>query len=82
MSFGHSGRCCELREVTDLLTNIMKIETIPDAVVATPPAGVVAASIIGVSIQEWVLWLNLFYIILAVGWKLWNIYKEYRNGCK
>ena len=60
----------------------MKIETIPDAVVATPPAGVVAASIIGVSIQEWVLWLNLFYIMLAVGWKMWTIYKESSNGCK
>ena len=60
----------------------MKIETIPDAVVATPPAGVVAASVIGVSIQDWVLWLNLLYIILAVGWKLWGIYKESRNGSK
>lgn len=60
----------------------MKIETIPDVVVATPPAGVVAASIVGVSIQEWVLWLNLFYILLAVGWKLLHIYKESRNGCK
>ena len=60
----------------------MKIETIPDTVVATPPAGVVAASVIGVSIQDWVLWLNLLYIILAVGWKLWGIYKESRNGSK
>lgn len=60
----------------------MKIETIPDAVVVTPPVGVVAASIIGVSIQEWVLWLNLFYILLAVGWKLWTIYKESSNGSK
>ena len=60
----------------------MKIETIPDAVVATPPVGVVAASIIGVSIQEWVLWLNLFYILLVVGWKMWTIYKESRNGSK
>ena len=58
----------------------MKIETIPDTVVVTPPVGVVAASIIGVSIQEWVLWLNLFYILLAVGWKMWSIYKESRNG--
>ena len=58
----------------------MKVETIPDAVVALPPAGVVAASIFGVPIQTWVLWLNLFYIILAVGWKLWGIYKEYRDG--
>ena len=60
----------------------MKVETIPDAVVATPPVGVVAASIIGVSIQDWVLWLNLFYILLAVGWKMWTIYKESRNGSK
>ena len=60
----------------------MKLETIPDTVVATPPAGVVAASIIGVSIQEWVLWLNLFYILLAVGWKMWTIYKESSNGSK
>ena len=43
----------------------MKIETIPDAVVATPPAGVVAASIAGVPIETWALWLNLFYILLA-----------------
>lgn len=60
----------------------MKLETIPDTVVVTPPVGVVAASIIGVSIQEWVLWLNLFYILLAVGWKMWTIYKESRNGSK
>lgn len=60
----------------------MKLETIPDAVVATPPAGVVAASIIGVSIQEWVLWLNLLYILLAVGWKLYSIYKEKKNERK
>ena len=58
----------------------MKLETIPDTVVAAPPAGVVAASIAGVPIETWVLWLNLFYIVLAVGWKLWNIYEEYRHG--
>ena len=60
----------------------MKLETIPDAVVATPPVGVAAAAIIGVSIQEWVLWLNLFYILLAVGWKMRTIYKESSNVCK
>ena len=58
----------------------MKIETTPDTVVATPPAGVVAASIAGVPIETCVLWLNLFYILLAVGWKLWSIYKESHNG--
>lgn len=60
----------------------MKVETIPDTVVAMPPAGVVAAGVFGVPIQTWVLWLNLFYIVLAVGWKLWSIYKESTNGGK
>lgn len=60
----------------------MKIDTIPDTVVATPPAGVVAVTLAGVSIQDWVLWLNLLYIILAVVWKLRSIYKESRNGSK
>lgn len=60
----------------------MKLDTIPDAVVATPPAGVVAATLLGANIELWVLWLNLLYIILAVGWKLWGIYKETRDVCK
>mgnify|MGYP001599956761 FL=1 len=60
----------------------MKLETIPDSVVVTPPVGVVAASVAGMPIETWVLWLNLFYILLAVGWKLWHIYKETHNVCK
>ena len=60
----------------------MKLETIPDTVVVAPPAGVVAASIAGLSLQDWVLWLNLLYILLAVCWKLRTIYKETRHGSK
>ena len=60
----------------------MKLDTIPDTVVATPPAGVVAATLLGANIEVWVLWLNLLYITLAVGWKLWGIYKETRDVCK
>lgn len=60
----------------------MKLETIPDTVVVTPPVGVVAASVAGMPIETWVLWLNLFYILLAVGWKMWTIYKESCNGSK
>ena len=60
----------------------MKIDTIPDSVVATPPAGVVVAAFAGLSIQDWVLWLNLFYIIMAVAWKMWRIFKEYKNDRK
>ena len=57
----------------------MKTEPIPDVVVASPPAGVVAAAIAGIPIETWVLWLNLFYVILAIGWKLRSIYKEHKN---
>ena len=60
----------------------MKIETIPDAVVASPPAGVVAAALVGIPIETWVLWLNLFYVLLAIGWKLRSIYKEKKNERK
>lgn len=60
----------------------MKIETIPDTVVAAPSTWVVVAVIAGIPIETWVLWLNLFYVLLAVGWKLWTIYKESRNGSK
>lgn len=60
----------------------MKIETIPDAVVVTPPAGVVAATLVGIPIETWVLWLNLFYVLLAIGWKLRSIYKEKKNERK
>ena len=61
----------------------MKIDTTSDVVVAAPPTGaVVTHAVLGVSLADWVLWLNLFYIILAVGWRLWSIYKESRNGSK
>ena len=60
----------------------MKIETIPDAVVATPPVGAVAATLIGIPIETWVLWLNLFYVLLVIGWKLRSIYKEKKNERK
>ena len=60
----------------------MKVETIPDSVVVAPPAGVAAATIAGVPLQDWVLWLNLAFILLALGWKLRTIFKEYRDGRK
>lgn len=67
---------------SSLTRSNMKLETIHDTVAVTPPAGVVAASAAGVPIATWVLWLNLFYILLAVGWKMRTIYKESRNGSK
>lgn len=60
----------------------MKVETIPDAVVATPPSVVVGATLAGIPVELWVLWLNLFYVLLAIGWKLRNIYKEKKSERK
>ena len=60
----------------------MKLESTPDVWVVAPATGVGVASFVGVPIQSWVLWLNLIYIILAIGWKLWSIYKESKNGRK
>ena len=60
----------------------MKLETAPDAWVLVPSTGVGVASFFGVPIQSWVLWLNLAYITIAIGWKLWSIFKETKNGCK
>ena len=60
----------------------MKIDTLPDTVVAAPPTGVVVASVAGIPIETWVLWLNLFYVLLAIGWKLRNIYKEKKSERK
>jgi uncharacterized membrane protein len=60
----------------------MKVENITDAVAATPPAGVVVASIFGIPIQDWVLYLNLFYIILVIAWKIRSIYKEKKHERK
>lgn len=60
----------------------MKIDTIPDTVVAAPPAGVVTAALAGVPIETWVLWLNLCYILLAIAWKLLTMHKECRDDSK
>lgn len=60
----------------------MKIDTIPDTVVAAPPVGVVTAALAGVPIETWVLWLNLCYIILAIVWKLRTMHKECRDDRK
>lgn len=53
-----------------------------DVALATPPAATSTASLLGIPVADWVLWLNLFYVLLAVGWKLRSIYKEKKNERK
>ena len=55
---------------------------IPDSLVAAPPASALGAYFLGIPLESWLLWLNLAYILAALGWKLWTIYKGVRDGCK
>ena len=61
---------------------MMTQHPVTDVALATPPTVTSTATLLGLPVADWVLWLNLFYILLAVGWKLWHIYKEPRNGSK
>ena len=53
-----------------------------DVALATPPAATSTASLLGLPVADWVLWLNLFYILLAIGWKVYRILKEKKNERK
>ena len=53
-----------------------------DVALATPPTATSTASLLGLPVADWVLWLNLFYIILLVGFKLGGKIKEYLDGRK
>ena len=58
----------------------MEAATTPAGGATTTASGVVAAAIAGVPIETWVLWLNLFYILLAIAWKIRTMLKECRDG--
>lgn len=53
------------------------LEHLPDSVVAAPPAGVITSHfLLDIPLEDWVLWLNLAYILLAIAWKLWTIWRD------
>ena len=45
-----------------------------------PPATVSLATVMGYQVSEIVLWATLIYTILLIGQKIWQIYKEIKNG--
>jgi len=48
-------------------------ETVASAVVKlTPPAGVVAASVAGMSLQDWVYALTAVYTLLMIAHHIWT----------
>lgn len=53
-----------------------------DVALATPPAATSTASMLGIPVADWVLWLNLFYIVILISFKLWGQIKEYLDDRK
>lgn len=51
-----------------------------DVALATPPAATSTASLLGIPVADWVLWLNLLYIVILISFKLWGKIKEYLDG--
>lgn len=46
---------------------------------AAPPATVSLATMAGVPVSEILLWATLFYTVLMIGHKLWQIWKDIRE---
>lgn len=44
------------------------------------PISVTAASVVGYPVSDLVLWVTLFYTVILAGHKLWQIFKEIREG--
>lgn len=49
---------------------------------ASPPISVTAMTLVGVSLQDWVIILTLVYTVLQIAFLLYGKYKEYLGGSK
>lgn len=50
-----------------------------DTLLATPPVAVVAASVAGISLQEWVYVLTIMYTLFLIGEKVWKYFKAWQE---
>jgi hypothetical protein len=55
-------------------------EHITDAIRVAPPVGVVATTLAGLPLQEWVYILTAVYTILQIGISVWTFIKKNRDG--
>lgn len=53
-----------------------------ETALATPPTVTSAATLFGVPVSDWVLWLNAIYLVILIVFKLWGKYKEISNARK
>ncbi len=57
-----------------------KEEVLAEAVKSVPPVSVAGATVLGVSMQEWVLILTALYTALQIAYFVRKSYKEYKDG--
>lgn len=57
-------------------------DKLTELVQATPPVGINMMLLWGIPLAQWVIVLNFIYTALLLGYKLWRIWKESRNGSK
>jgi len=50
-----------------------------DTMLATPPVAVVAASVAGIALQDWVYILTITYTLFLIGEKLWKWFKAWQE---
>lgn len=55
-------------------------ETVVDAAVRlSPPAAVMGATFLNMTVADWIQWLTLLYLILLVSHKLWTTWREFKE---
>lgn len=57
-----------------------KNEVIGEALKSAPPVSVAGATVVGVSLDEWVLVLTALYTALQIAYFIRKRYKEYKDG--
>lgn len=57
-----------------------KINLPTEALVAAPPLSVTTAHFLGMSVSDWVIALNLVYIVVALAYKVYKIWKDERGS--
>lgn len=61
-------------------TEVTKHDIVTEALKTAPPVSVAGATIMGASVEDWVLVLTALYLVMQVAHFLRSRYKEYKNG--
>lgn len=57
-----------------------KEDVLGEVAKTAPPVSVAGATVMGVTLQEWVLYLTAVYTLLQIAYFIRKLFKEYQNG--